>query len=48
MKKLGKKELEIVVNEISKEICKIKKGKLEMNLKMEEFLVLKKKGMDLM
>ena len=28
MKKLGKKELEIVVNEISKEICKIKKGKL--------------------
>lgn len=28
MKKLGKKELEIVVNEISKEICKIKKEKL--------------------
>ena len=28
MKKLGKKELEIVVNEISNEICKIKKGKL--------------------
>jgi hypothetical protein len=28
MKKLGKKELEIVVSEISKEICKIKKEKL--------------------
>jgi hypothetical protein len=28
MKKLGKKELEIVVNEISKEIGKIKKEKL--------------------
>ena len=28
MKKLGKKELEIVVNEISREICKIKKEKL--------------------
>ena len=28
MKKLVKMELEIVVNEISKEICKIKKGKL--------------------
>lgn len=28
MKKLGKKELEIVVGEISKEICKVKKEKL--------------------
>ena len=28
MKKLGKKELEIVVGEVSKEICKIKKEKL--------------------
>jgi hypothetical protein len=28
MKKLGKKELEIVVGEVSKEICKVKKEKL--------------------
>jgi hypothetical protein len=28
MKKLGKKELEIVINEISNEVCKIKKEKL--------------------
>ena len=28
MKKLGKKELEIVVGEISKEICKVKKERL--------------------
>ena len=28
MKKLGKKELEIVVGEVSREICKVKKEKL--------------------
>ena len=28
MKKLGKKELEIVVGEVSKEVCKVKKEKL--------------------
>ena len=28
MKKLGKKELEIVVEEVSREICKVKKERL--------------------
>jgi len=36
MKKLGKKELEIVVNEISKEICKIKKEKLVSDFESSE------------
>jgi hypothetical protein len=36
MKKLGKKELEIVVNEISKEIGKIKKEKLVIDFESSE------------